>query len=84
MFAEIGKHGEPMLVSASAYENEGFNAIPAALAKLFNNRLGNPFARTVVQTNIRQPPQALTAMVDSLGKLHLKAWLRRTRIRDGR
>ena len=41
-----------VLVSAHAYEREGVNAIPAALAKLLSNRLGVPFDTAVVQTNV--------------------------------
>ena len=52
MIAEVSERGEPILVSASAYERGGFNAIPAALAKLLNDRLDTLFDRTVVQTNI--------------------------------
>ena len=44
--------GEPILVSAHAYEREGFNAIPAALAKVLSECLGLPFDATVVQTNV--------------------------------
>ena len=44
--------GRPMLVSAHAYEREGFNAIPAVLAQLISERLGTPFDTNVVQTNI--------------------------------
>ena len=42
----------PVLASAHAYERDGFNAIPAALAKLLSERLGVPFDTAVVQTNI--------------------------------
>ena len=42
----------PVLVSAHAYEREGVNAIPAALAKLLSERLGVPFDTAVVQTNV--------------------------------
>ena len=42
----------PTLVSAHAYERIGFNAIPAALARLLSERLELPFDVTVVQTNI--------------------------------
>ncbi len=52
LIAEVSESGEPVLVSASAYEREGFNAIPAALTKLLSERLGVPFDRTVVQTNV--------------------------------
>ena len=42
----------PVLVSAHAYERDGFNAIPAALAKLLSTRLHVPYDTTVVQTNV--------------------------------
>ena len=42
----------PVLVSAHAYEREGVNAIPAALAKLLSERLGVSFDTAVVQTNV--------------------------------
>ena len=42
----------PVLVSAHAYERDGFNAIPAALARLLSERLGVPCDTTVVQTNV--------------------------------
>ena len=41
-----------MLVSAHAYERDGYNAIPAALARLMSERLGFRFYANVVQTNI--------------------------------
>ena len=41
-----------MLVCANAYEDQGFNAIPAALAELLSERLGISFDTTVVQTNV--------------------------------
>ena len=43
---------QPLLVSAHAYERDGVNAIPAALAKLLSKRLGVPFYTAVVQTNV--------------------------------
>ena len=42
----------PVLVSAHAYERDGLNAIPAALARLLSESLGVPFDTTVVQTNV--------------------------------
>ena len=42
----------PVLVSAHAYERDGFNAIPAALARMSSDRLGLPYDTTVVQSNI--------------------------------
>ena len=44
--------GLPVLVSAHAYERDGFNAIPAALAKLLTEHLDVEFNSTVVQTNV--------------------------------
>ena len=42
----------PVLASVHAYEHDGFNAIPAALARLLSERLGTPYDTTLVQTNI--------------------------------
>ena len=42
----------PILVSAHAYERDGFNAIPVALAHVLSERLGVPFDTVVVQTNV--------------------------------
>ena len=42
----------PVLVSAHAYERDGFNAIPAALARMSSDRLGLPYDTTVVQSNV--------------------------------
>ena len=44
--------GQPLLISAHAYERAGFNSIPAALSNLLSERLGMPFDAKVVQTNI--------------------------------
>ena len=44
--------GRPLLVSAHAYEREGLNAIPAALARLISERFAIPFDTEIVQTNI--------------------------------
>ena len=46
------KHCRPLFVSASAYECEGFNSIPDALAKLLGGYLDVPSDMSVVQTNI--------------------------------
>ncbi len=51
LIAEVSEGGAPVLVCANAYE-QGFNAIPAALAKLLSERLGVPFDTTVTQTNV--------------------------------
>ena len=42
----------PVLVSAHAYERDGFNAIPGALARLIGKRIGLPYDSNVVQSNI--------------------------------
>ena len=42
----------PVLVSAHAYEREGFNAIPAALARLLSEGLGVAQDTNIVQTNV--------------------------------
>ena len=52
LISEISESGEPVLVCANAYEDQGFNAIPAALAELLSERLGILFDTTVVQTNV--------------------------------
>ncbi|HQQ62182.1 MAG TPA: hypothetical protein PLF22_01275 [Pseudomonadales bacterium] len=43
---------QPILVSAHAYEREGVNAIPEALADELSQRLGWPVDHGVVQTNM--------------------------------
>ena len=48
----VSKSGVPVLVSAHAYEQQGVNAIPTALAELLSENLRLPFETTVVQTNI--------------------------------
>ena len=52
LLSKVSENGNPILVSANAYERQGFNAIPSALAKLLSKRLGIPFDTTIVQTNI--------------------------------
>ena len=42
----------PVLVSAQAYERDGYNAIPAALAHLLSELIGIPFDSNVAQINI--------------------------------
>ena len=51
LIAAVSESGDPVLVCANAYE-QGFNAIPVALAKLLSERLEIPFDTTVVQTNV--------------------------------
>ena len=52
LISEVSESGQTLLVSAHAYERQGVNAIPAALAKLLSERLDIPFRITVVQVNI--------------------------------
>ena len=47
-----GEGVQPVLVSAHAYERDGVNAIPAALAALLSERLGVRFDTGMVQTNV--------------------------------
>ena len=47
-----GEDDQLMLVSAHAYERDGYNAIPAAMARWISERFGIPFDLNVVQTNI--------------------------------
>ena len=51
LFLETVEDARPVLVSAHAYEREGVNTIPAALARLLSERLMVPFDPAVVQTN---------------------------------
>ena len=52
LLAKASKNGAPLLVSAHAYEREGVNAIPAALAQLLGQRLGLEFSTAVTQSNV--------------------------------
>ena len=52
LLATVSESGDPMLVSAHAWESQGLNAIPAALTRLLSERLGIPREITVVQTNV--------------------------------
>lgn len=58
-FASVGalvgatsRSGAPLLLSVHAYESEGVNAIPVALAKLLGKRLGMECEDRVVQGNV--------------------------------
>ena len=44
--------GAPVLASVHAYETEGVNAIPAAMAELLRERLGLAVETGIVQTNV--------------------------------
>ncbi len=48
----MSESGAPVLASAHAYERQGVNAIPAALAELLSERLDIDFGATVVQSNV--------------------------------
>ena len=52
LISEVSENGEPVLISAHAYERQGVNAIPIALAKLLSERLGIAFEAAVVQANM--------------------------------
>ena len=52
LIAAVCESGEPMLVSAHAWERQGLNAIPTALAELLSERLGIPCETAIVQTNV--------------------------------
>ena len=52
LVAEASKSDAPLLVSAHAFEREGINAIPAALAQLLAQRLGLEFSTDVAQLNV--------------------------------
>ena len=52
LVAEASKSGAPQLVSAHAYEREGVNAIPAALAQVLGQHLGLQFNAAVTQSNV--------------------------------
>ena len=52
LIAAVSEHGLPVLVSAHAYEHQGVNAIPSALANLLSEHLELQFETMVVQTNI--------------------------------
>ena len=49
---DLADSGEPILISASAYERRGFNAIPSALARHVSDRLGVPYDTNIVQINV--------------------------------
>ena len=52
LIGKVGKSGAPLLVSAHAYERDGVNAIPAALAQLLGQRLDLEFSTAVAQLNV--------------------------------
>ena len=52
LIAAAGENRAPVLVSVHAYERDGFNAIPSALARLLSERLGLSDDTTLVQSNI--------------------------------
>ena len=52
LIATVSESGEPVLVSAHAWESNAVNAIPIALAEFLGERLGIPFEDAVVQTNV--------------------------------
>ena len=52
LVADVKESGPLALVSAHAYERDGVNAIPAALAQLLSIEFGLLYRSSVVQTNI--------------------------------
>ena len=52
VLAEATGHSSAVLVSAHAYERDGFNAIPAALSRLIGRHIGLRYDSNVVQSNI--------------------------------
>ncbi len=52
LIAAVSESGDPILVSAHAWESQGLNAIPAALTRLLSERLDIPREITIVQTNV--------------------------------
>ena len=52
LLAEASRSGKPTLVSVHAYESDGVNAIPIALARLLSLHLGIPNDEALVQTNV--------------------------------
>ena len=52
LIAAVSESGDPMLVSAHAWESRGLNAIPAALSRLLSERLGISREIIIVQTNV--------------------------------
>ena len=52
LIAAVTENGEPVLVSAHAWESQGLNAIPTALAELLSERLGIPCEAAIVQANV--------------------------------
>ena len=52
LIAAVSESGDPILVSAHAWEGQGLNAIPVTLAQWLSTRLGIPFETSIVQTNV--------------------------------
>ena len=52
LISEVSEGNAAILVCASAYEGQGFNAIPAALAEFLSKSLNIPFDTNFVQTNV--------------------------------
>ncbi len=52
LIGAVSQSGNPILVSAHAWESQGLNAIPAALTRLLSECLGFPRETAIVQTNI--------------------------------
>ena len=52
LIVSVSESGNPVLVSAHAWERQGLNAIPAALTRLLSEQLGIPRETNIVQTNV--------------------------------
>ena len=52
LISQVSESGEPVLACANAYEQHGYNAIPASLAELLSELLNVPFEATVLQANV--------------------------------
>ena len=52
LIAAVSESGNPILVSAHAWESQGLNAIPITLAQWLSERLRIPFETSIVQTNM--------------------------------
>ena len=72
------KTEQSTLVCANAYEREGVNAIPAALARLLVQRIGASLDLNVVQTNVVQHTGA-----DGFSRLARQAAFGGGKIKDG-
>ena len=52
LIATVSESGDPILVSAHAWESQGLNAIPITLAQWLSERLQTAYETSIVQTNM--------------------------------